>query len=198
MTASTPGFWRPIELSIPPGVSVTRGVGLPILGFSVVPLQQIPPSRSTSTTSPYSTPYPNVPDATRIGFGRTSPRPRSTERSTDSAATRAGGSLRPVPPRTAVADDDEGRPVPADTGRFGGDGYFCSATLGDAVTARRLAFTGRTSCSVLGDPQPRVPSTQVDDPGVDERARHQCPPMGSERQDVGDHPAVREHLGGRA
>ena len=56
MTASTPGFWRPIELSIPPGVSVTRGVTLPIRGLSVVPLQQIAPSRSTSTTSPYSIP----------------------------------------------------------------------------------------------------------------------------------------------
>ena len=56
MTASTPGFWRPIELSIPPGVSVTRGVGLPMRARRVVPLQQIPPSRSTSTTSPYSTP----------------------------------------------------------------------------------------------------------------------------------------------
>ena len=33
MTASTPGFWRPIELSIPPGVSVTRGVGLPMRGL---------------------------------------------------------------------------------------------------------------------------------------------------------------------
>ena len=33
MTASTPGFWSPIELSIPPGVSVTRGVGLPIRGL---------------------------------------------------------------------------------------------------------------------------------------------------------------------
>ena len=32
-TASTPGFWSPIELSIPPGVSVTRGVGLPIRGL---------------------------------------------------------------------------------------------------------------------------------------------------------------------
>ena len=41
MTASTPGFWSPIELSIPPGVSVTRGVGLPIRGLSVVPLQQM-------------------------------------------------------------------------------------------------------------------------------------------------------------
>jgi hypothetical protein len=56
MTASTPGFWSPMEFSIPPGVSVTRGVGLPILARSVVPLQQIAPSRWTSTTSPYSTP----------------------------------------------------------------------------------------------------------------------------------------------
>ena len=56
MTASTPGFWSPIELSIPAGVSVTRGVGLPTRALRVVPLQQIPPSRSTSTTSPYSTP----------------------------------------------------------------------------------------------------------------------------------------------
>ena len=56
MTASTPGFCRPIELSIPPGVSVTRGGGLPARGRRVVPLQQIAPSRWTSTTSPYSTP----------------------------------------------------------------------------------------------------------------------------------------------
>jgi hypothetical protein len=26
-------------------------------------------------------------------------------------------------------------------GRFGADGYFCSATRGDPVTTRRLAFT---------------------------------------------------------
>ena len=55
-TASTPGFWSPIEFSIPPGVSVTRGGTLPIRGFKVVPLQQIAPRRSTSTTSPYSIP----------------------------------------------------------------------------------------------------------------------------------------------
>ena len=29
MTASTPGFWRPTELSIPPGASAIRGVGFP-------------------------------------------------------------------------------------------------------------------------------------------------------------------------
>ena len=43
ITASTPGFCSPIEFSMPPGVSVTRGVGLPMRGFSVVPLQQIAP-----------------------------------------------------------------------------------------------------------------------------------------------------------
>ena len=55
-TASTPGFCRPIELSMPAGVSVTRGGGLPIRGLSVVPLEQIAPRRWTSTTSPYSIP----------------------------------------------------------------------------------------------------------------------------------------------
>src|SRR3954471_20823112 len=123
MTASTPGFSTPIELSIPPGVSVTRGVGLPIRGFSVVPLQQMPPSLSTSTTSPYSTPYPNVPEATRIGFGSTSPRPRSTDRSTDSAGTGAGGCVRTPPARSIVGADEE-RPVPLDTGRFRAAGYL--------------------------------------------------------------------------
>ena len=55
-TASTPGFWRPMELSIPPGVSVTRGGRLPVRGRSVVPLQQMAPIRAMSTTSAYSTP----------------------------------------------------------------------------------------------------------------------------------------------
>src|SRR3954471_15257894 len=146
-TASTPGFCSPIELSIPPGVSVTRGVGLPIRALRVVPLQQIPPSRSTSTTSPYSTPYPNVPEATRIGFGSTSPRPRSTDRSTESAGTRAGGCVRAPPPPSIVGADEEG-PVPLGTGRFGAVGYLCSAGRGDAVIARRLAFTRRPSCGL--------------------------------------------------
>ena len=56
MTASTPGFWSPIELSMPAGVSVTRGGSLPNRGWSVVPLQQMAPSRPISTTSPYSMP----------------------------------------------------------------------------------------------------------------------------------------------
>ena len=45
-----------MELSIPAGVSVTRGGGLPTRALSVVPLQQMAPRRSMSTTSPYSMP----------------------------------------------------------------------------------------------------------------------------------------------
>ena len=45
-----------MELSIPPGVSVTRGGRLPARAFRVVPLQQMAPMRWTSTTSAYSTP----------------------------------------------------------------------------------------------------------------------------------------------
>src|SRR5512146_260939 len=93
-TASTPGFWRPIELSIPAGVSVTRGGWFPMRGRRVVPLQQIAPSRSTSTTSPYSTPYPNVPDATSTGLRSTSrpgrPGARSTDRSTAASSAAEG------------------------------------------------------------------------------------------------------------
>src|SRR6478735_9035158 len=153
MTASTPGFWRPIEFSMPPGVSVTRGVGLPIRALSVVPLQQIPPRRSTSTTSPYSTPYPNVPDATRIGFGRTSPRPRSTDRSTESAATGAAATGRPFDGTETTTDAP--RPIGV-AGRLAGVGYFCSATRGDEVTARRFAFIGRQSCGDRIRSRPRT------------------------------------------
>jgi hypothetical protein len=40
---STPGFWRPIELTIPAGVSATRGGGLPALADGVVVLGSIAP-----------------------------------------------------------------------------------------------------------------------------------------------------------
>ena len=40
ITASMPGFCRPTALSMPPGVSAMRGVGLPNRGSSVVPLQE--------------------------------------------------------------------------------------------------------------------------------------------------------------
>ena len=44
MKCSTPGFCSPTALSIPPGVSVTRGGGLPGRSWRVVPLQLMPPS----------------------------------------------------------------------------------------------------------------------------------------------------------
>src|SRR5688572_26322930 len=137
ITASTPGFWSPIEFSIPPGVSVTRGVTLPIRGLSVVPLQQIAPSRSTSTTSPYSTPYPNVPDATRIGFSRTRPRPRSTDRSTSTTGGDVGGDGA-ISGRRGVTDRVRSRSVRSLGARLGTDGRASRA-----VVIRRFAFTSR-------------------------------------------------------
>ena len=104
MTASTPGFWSPMEFSIPPGVSVTRGVGFPIRGLSVVPLQQIAPSRWTSTTSPYSMPYPNVPEATIMGLPSTSP--RSGTSSTVRSGSRAGCAGPSANSRAATSDAD--------------------------------------------------------------------------------------------
>src|SRR6476646_9939756 len=71
-----------------------------------------------------------------MGLGRMRPRPRSTERSTSAAGTACGASARAAAGRARA---DGAGPI---TTRFGLDGYFCSATRGDAVTARRLAFTG--------------------------------------------------------
>ncbi len=44
--ASTPGFCSPTELSIPDGVSAIRQGGLPCRSCRVVPLTEMPPSRS--------------------------------------------------------------------------------------------------------------------------------------------------------
>ena len=49
-------FCSPIELSIPAGVSASRGCGLPSLGSMVVPLQTMAPSLWISTKSEYSVP----------------------------------------------------------------------------------------------------------------------------------------------
>ena len=48
ITFSTPGFWRPTALSIPPGVSAMRGVGLPNRGDRVVPLKEKVPRQLMS------------------------------------------------------------------------------------------------------------------------------------------------------
>ena len=48
MNASTPGFCRPTELSMPEGVSATRAGGLPWRFWRVRPLTDMPPSSDTS------------------------------------------------------------------------------------------------------------------------------------------------------
>ena len=65
---STPGFCKPMALSMPPYTSATRGVGLPSQGTSDTPLVTTAPSRLRSTKSAYSIPDPNVPDAVITGF----------------------------------------------------------------------------------------------------------------------------------
>jgi hypothetical protein len=43
MKASTPGFCKPTALSMPPGVSAQRGVGLPTHGMDEMPFVIKPP-----------------------------------------------------------------------------------------------------------------------------------------------------------
>jgi hypothetical protein len=43
MNSSTPGFWSPMELTIPAGVSATRGGGFPFLASGVVVLGSVAP-----------------------------------------------------------------------------------------------------------------------------------------------------------
>src|SRR4051794_31216752 len=147
-TASTPGFWRPIELSIPAGVSVTRGGGLPRRGLSVVPLQQIAPSAWTSTTSPYSRPYPNVPDATSTGLSSTSApsrrgarsTARSTRRPDGASSTGGGGGGGAIAgPRGARWNVSPGRRR-AELGMMRGLG---GDALGERAAAARVVITER-------------------------------------------------------
>ena len=51
-----PGFWSPIALSIPPGVSAIRGIGLPERGSGVMPLEMNAPSFWMSIVPWYSWP----------------------------------------------------------------------------------------------------------------------------------------------
>jgi hypothetical protein len=72
---------------------------------------------------------------------------------------------------------------------------LCVAARGDTVTARRLALIGRGSCSALGHPAARIAGSEVVDPGVDQRTRHERSAMRREREDVGDDAAIGEDLG---
>src|SRR3954452_21586839 len=93
-----PGFCSPMALSIPEGVSMMRGIGLPLRRRGVIPLLTKAPRRCTSMTPAYSSPYPKHPEAAMIGLRNVSSLAlagaRSTVRSTpDSeviAGTRAG------------------------------------------------------------------------------------------------------------
>ena len=71
--ASTPGFCRPIELSMPLGVSAIRGVGRPARGRSVTDLVTTAPSVDTGANGCSSRPAAAHPDAVSTGLGSTAP-----------------------------------------------------------------------------------------------------------------------------
>ncbi|CDB62155.1 uncharacterized protein BN486_02283 [Clostridium clostridioforme CAG:132] len=73
VNTSTPGFWRPMALSMPPYTSAILGVGLPGHGALATPLVTTAPRRFKSTNSLYSMPEPNVPDASITGFLNSTP-----------------------------------------------------------------------------------------------------------------------------
>src|SRR5258706_3344574 len=78
-TASTPGFCRPMALSMPSYVSATRCGGLPSLALPVVPLSTIAPTSrfEKPATRVYSSPNPTQPDSSTIGLAKLSPQKRS-------------------------------------------------------------------------------------------------------------------------
>ena len=64
-----PGPCRPIELSMPLGVSAILGVGRPARGASITDFVTTAPILETSRNCASSRPEPAHPDAVRIGFG---------------------------------------------------------------------------------------------------------------------------------
>src|SRR6202167_6226416 len=107
--AAVPGPCRPIEFSIPLGVSAIRGVGLPARGASITDLVTTAPILETSKNCASSRPAPADPDAVRIGFG-SSAWPRRARRSE---------AIGPVPsPRTGGPHRGPGEPGSAAGPRF--------------------------------------------------------------------------------
>ena len=100
--ASTPGFCKPMEFSMPDGVSAMRGVGLPSQGVKETPLVVMAPRRATSKKSAYSLPEPKVPEASVTGFFIRRP-PKSTASAgaswASSGAIAAFSFTRPPPRR---------------------------------------------------------------------------------------------------
>src|SRR5581483_3744674 len=88
---STPGPWRPTELSMPALAGWRRGAGLPAHGNGASDFVVTAPSRDGSHTRATSSPCPNVPDAATIGFG-SSTGPMRTRMSTSRAFMRRSSS----------------------------------------------------------------------------------------------------------
>src|SRR4051812_33527439 len=93
-----PGFCSPMALSIPEGVSMMRGIGLPLRRRGVIPLLTKAPRRWTSMTPAYSSPYPKQPDAAMIGLRSFNSRgfsgARSTVKSTRESMVIVGAACR--------------------------------------------------------------------------------------------------------
>ena len=69
--ASTPGPWRPIELSMPLGVSAIRGVARPDRGLSMIDFVTTAPIAVRSTNGSSSRPAAAHPEAVSTGSGST-------------------------------------------------------------------------------------------------------------------------------
>src|SRR5699024_3625364 len=73
MISSTPGFCKPMALSIPQAVSATRGVGLPGRSEPVAAFIITAPSLLKSSNALHSLPNPKQPEAGIIGFSNCKP-----------------------------------------------------------------------------------------------------------------------------
>ena len=103
MTSRLPGFWRPMEFSIPHGVSYTRCGGLPSRGSRVVPLRQTAPASRLlkPATRVYSSPKPTHPERRTTGEARVRPQSSTARLGGASGSSRA----------TAAAALDMGNPA---------------------------------------------------------------------------------------
>ena len=127
--ASMPGPCRPIELSMPDGVSAILGVGRPARGSAMTDLVTKAPRREMSKNRCSSWPLAAQPDAVMTGLGsRTSPR------ATDRSAITARPTARPRRRRLAPARSPQ-RTRPTGPGRRGTPGP--RGTSGPCGSARR-------------------------------------------------------------
>ena len=130
ITSRLPGFWSPMELSIPHGVSYTRWGGFPSRGSRVVPLRQTAPASRLlkPSTRVYSSPNPTHPERRTLGEARVRPHSSTAEaRARFRELSRGGGGGRHDEPRGGTGArstvDDYSRAAPSRTrsGRTGAD-----------------------------------------------------------------------------